>query len=290
MKEEVPNHMNISEWLAHAEAQLTATGCPDPAIDARWMAEDTLGMSRTDLKFESERAVPAEALERLEAMLARRCAGEPVQYILGSADFMGLKFQVGPGVLIPRQDTETLVEAALIALQEAGPGPAVLDLCAGSGCIGLSLASLAPHAAVTLSDASREALEIARKNMHALGVKAELRHGDLFAAVGRSRFDLIASNPPYIPRGELPTLQKEVQYEPRLALDGGPDGLDFYRRIAKDAGAHLNPGGSIYLEVGAGQAPAVLELLKSHLPCLEAGTIKDLNGIERVVFAKVNEE
>ncbi len=279
--------MNISEWLAHAASQLTASGCPDPQIDARWMAEDTLGMSRTELKFESDRAVPPDVLPRLENMLARRCAGEPVQYILGSADFMGLKFEVSPGVLIPRQDTETLVEAALIALQGAGERPDVLDLCTGSGCIGLSLASLVPHTRVTLSDASREALEIAKKNMHALGVKADLRHGDLFAAVGRARFDLIASNPPYIPRGELAELQREVQYEPRLALDGGPDGLDFYRRIAEEAGAHLNPGGSIYLEVGIGQAPAVLELLKAHLPCLEAGTIRDLNGIERVVFAKV---
>ncbi len=279
--------MNISEWLAHAASQLAASGCPDPRIDARWMAEDTLGMSRTELKFESDRAVPPEALERLTAMLARRCAGEPVQYILGSADFMGLKFEVSPGVLIPRQDTETLVEAALIALQGAGERPDVLDLCTGSGCIGLSLASLAPHARVTLSDASREALEIAKRNMHALGVKADLRHGDLFAAVGRARFDLIVSNPPYIPRGDLAELQKEVQYEPRMALDGGPDGLDFYRRIAEEAGAHLNPGGSIYLEVGIGQAPAVLELLKAHLTCLEAGTIRDLNGIERVVFAKV---
>ena len=279
--------MNISDWLTHAASQLTASGCPDPRIDARWMVEDTLGMSRTELKFESDRAVPAEALARLEAMLARRCAGEPVQYILGSADFMGLKFQVSPGVLIPRQDTETLVEAALIALQGAGDDPCLLDLCTGSGCIGLSLASLVPRARVTLCDASREALEIAKKNMHALGVKVDIRHGDLFDAVGRAKFDLIASNPPYIPRGELSELQKEVQYEPRLALDGGPDGLDFYRRIASEAGSHLNPGGSVYLEVGIGQAPAVLELLKASLPCLEAGTIKDLNGIERVVFAKI---
>ena len=279
--------MLISEWLAHATAQLEASGCPDPQIDARWMAEDTLGMTRAELKFESDRAIPQDALIRLESMLDRRSAGEPVQYILGSADFMGLKFQVGPGALIPRQDTETLVEAALIALQGVSSAPAVLDLCAGTGCIGLSLASLAPQARVTLADASREALELARRNMHALGVKAEIRHGDLFAAVGRESFDLIASNPPYIPRGELATLQREVQYEPRLALDGGPDGLDFYRRIACDAAVHLNPGGAVYLEVGAGQAPAVLELLKAHLPCLEAGTIRDLNGIERVVFAKI---
>ncbi len=279
--------MNISEWLARAESQLTASGCPDPQVDARWMAEDTLGMTRTELKFESDRAIPADALSRLEGMLSRRCAGEPVQYILGSADFMGLKFEVGPAVLIPRQDTETLVEAAMIDLQGRSDDPSVLDLCAGSGCIGLSLASLAPGARVTLSDISREALEIARRNAHALSVKAELKHGDLFRAVGRERFDLIASNPPYIPRRELGDLQREVQFEPRLALDGGADGLDFYRAIAADAPKHLNPGGSIYLEVGIGQAEAVLALLKAGLPCVEAGTIRDLNGIERVVFAKI---
>ena len=280
--------MNISEWLSHAEAQLAASGCPDPQVDARWMAEDTLGMTRTELKFESDRAIPADALEKLTAMLGRRCAGEPVQYILGSADFMGLKFEVGPAVLIPRQDTETLVEAAMIDLQgRADSNPAVLDLCAGSGCIGLSLASLAPHAQVTLTDVSREALEIARHNAHALSVKAELRHGDLFQAVGRERFDLIASNPPYIPRGELGELQREVQYEPRLALDGGADGLEFYRRIAEGAPKHLKDGGSIYLEVGLGQAADVLALLKAALPCREAGTIRDLNGVERVVFAKI---
>ena len=280
--------MNISEWLGHARAQLEASGCPDPEIDARWMAEDALGMNRAELKFESDRAIPPEALEQMDRMLRRRVAGEPVQYVLGQADFMGLKFRVGPDVLIPRQDTETLVEAVLIRLRERPGEAAVLDLCAGSGCIGLSLASLAPDARVTLADASREALEIAHANMRALGVRAELRHGDLFAAVGRERFDVIASNPPYIPRGELDGLQREVRFEPRLALDGGEDGLDFYRRIAAGAADHLNPGGAIYLEVGAGQAPAVLALFRNALPRAEAGTIRDLNGIERVVYARMN--
>lgn len=279
--------MNISDWLRHAQAVLTASGCPDPQIDARWMAEDTLGMSRSELKFESDRALTGGQQSRLDAMLSRRASGEPVQYILGTADFMGLRFHVGPGVLIPRQDTETLVEAALIAVRERSGVPAVLDLCAGSGCIGLSIASLAPRAEVTLADVSRDALEYARKNLHELGVKAELRHGDLFAAVGREKFDIIVSNPPYIPRSELIQLQREVRYEPQLALDGGPDGLDLYRRIAQEAEGHLKPGGAMFLEVGAGQSDAVLELVKSKLPCLEAGTIRDLNGIERVVFAKI---
>ena len=220
-------------------------------------------------------------------MLDRRAAGEPVQYILGAADFMGLRFEVTPDVLIPRQDTETLAEAALIDLRGRPGGPALLDLCAGSGCVGLSLASLAPDARVTLSDISREALDVVKRNAHALGVRVELRHGDLFAAVGRDRFDVIASNPPYIPRQQLSELQREVRFEPQLALDGGADGLDFYRRIAQDAGSHLNAGGSIYLEVGVGQAEAVLALLKAHLSCLDAGTIRDLNGIDRVVFAKI---
>ena len=277
--------MKISEWLSHARALLAQTGCPDPEIDARWMAADTLGMSRADLKFESDRAISPGKQARLEAMLQRRAAGEPVQYILGSADFMGLQFYVDRSVLIPRQDTETLVEAALIALRDYA-APDILDLCAGSGCIGLSIKSLAPKAQVTLADISRDALEVARRNMRDLGVEAALHHGDLFRAVGRRRFDLIASNPPYIPHGELAGLQREVRFEPALALDGGADGLDFYRRIAEGAPEHLNPGGSVYLEVGAGEAQAVLELLRGHIDCAQAGTIKDRNGIERVVFAR----
>ena len=282
--------MTISDWLRRAQAALTASGCPDPAIDARWMAEDALGMTRQELTFESDRSIPPDALARLDAMLERRVDGEPVQYILGSADFMGLRFYVAPGVLIPRQDTETLAEAALVALRAMPGSPAVLDLCAGSGCIGLSLASLAPDARVTLADISREALEIARRNEKALGVRAELRHGDLYDAVGQARFDLIVSNPPYIPSGELATLQREVRFEPKLALDGGSDGLDFYRSIAAGASKHLNPDGAIYLEVGIGDAPAVLDLLRQALPHIETGTIRDLNGIERVVYGKRGEE
>ena len=277
--------MNINDWVRHATSVLKETGCPDPGIDARWMAEDVLHMTRTDLKFEGEREVGPIAHARLDAMLRRRAAGEPVQYILQSADFMGLKFYVDRRVLIPRQDTETLVEAALIAIA-ALPRPEVLDLCTGSGCIGLSLKNLAPRARVTLTDVSREALEVAHKNAGLNGAEVTLRHGDLYRAVGRERFDLIVSNPPYIPHGDMAALQREVQHEPALALDGGRDGLDFYRRISAEAPAHLNPGGSIYLEVGIGEAEAVLALLRADLQCADSGVIKDLNGIDRVVFAR----
>ena len=279
--------MIISEWLKHARNRLAQTNCPDPDIDARWIAEDALGMTRQALVFEGDRAIPRHQLYRLEAMLDRRAAGEPVQYILGNADFMGLRFRVDGAVLIPRQDTETLVEATLIELRQRPGRPALLDLCAGSGCVGLSLASLAPNARITLTDVSHEALEIARANQKDLGVKVELRQGDLFNAVGRERFDIIASNPPYIPTGELSGLQRELRFEPRIALDGGADGLDFYRRIAKGAVDHLNPGGAIFLEVGIHEAQPVLELVKARLPCAQAGTVKDLNGVERVVFGKM---
>ena len=279
--------MIISEWLKHARNRLAQTNCPDPDIDARWIAEDVLCLTRQELVFEGDRAIPRHQLYRLEAMLDRRAAGEPVQYILGSADFMGLRFRVDGAVLIPRQDTETLVEATLIELRQRPGRPALLDLCAGSGCVGLSLASLAPNARITLADVSHEALEIARANQKNLGVKVELRQGDLFNAVGRERFDIIASNPPYIPTGELSGLQRELRFEPRIALDGGADGLDFYRRIAEGAVDHLNPGGAIFLEVGINEAQPVLELVKARLPCAQAGTVKDLNGVERVVFGKM---
>jgi release factor glutamine methyltransferase len=279
--------MIISEWLKHARNRLAQTNCPDPDIDARWIAEDVMGLTRQELVFGGDRAIPRHQLYRLEAMLDRRAAGEPVQYILGSADFMGLRFRVDGAVLIPRQDTETLVEATLIELRQRPGRPALLDLCAGSGCVGLSLASLAPNARITLADVSHEALEIARANQKDLGVKVELRQGDLFNAVGRERFDIIASNPPYIPTGELSGLQRELRFEPRIALDGGADGLDFYRRIAEGAVDHLNPGGAIFLEVGINEAQPVLELVKARLPCAQAGTVKDLNGVERVVFGKM---
>lgn len=277
--------MTIGEWLRHAREVLTESGCPDPQIDSRWIAEDTLSLSRSELRFEGERALEAEELEQLESRLKQRAEGEPVQYILHSAYFMGLKFYVDDRVLIPRQDTETLAEAVIVALHEF-PEPDVLDLCTGSGAIGLSVKTLIPSANVTLTDLSRDALEVVRKNAHELNVDVETRHGDLFKAVGKDRFDLIVSNPPYIPHDDLAGLQREVRREPMLALDGGSDGLDVYRRIAAEVSAHLNPGGFLYLEVGIGEAEKVLALVTENVECAQVGTINDLNGIPRVVWAR----
>ena len=263
------------------------SGCPDPSVDARWIAEDALRMSPTELRFEGHNALKPRQLDEMNAYLTRRKQGEPVQYILQRADFMGLKLYVDKRVLIPRQDTETLVEAVIVELQTKKK-PRVLDLCAGSGAIGLSIKSLVPGAEVTLSDLSTGALEVVKKNAHALEVEVSIRHGDLFEAVGREKFDLIASNPPYIRASEMAYLQREVQFEPAMALDGGLDGLDFYRRIASQAADHLNPGGCLYLEVGEGEAPDVLRMVRAGLDCKSSGVLKDLNGIERIVWARCN--
>lgn len=277
--------MTIAEWLNHAKDALTESGCSDPQIDARWIAEDMLHMNASALRFEGQNAIPAETLAAMNESLRRRQQGEPVQYILKKADFMGMQFYVDERVLIPRQDTETLVEAVIIALQ-GQKAPMVLDLCTGSGCIGLSIATLVPHAQITLADISAGALEVAKKNAHDLNAEVTLRHGDLFNAVGREKFDLIVSNPPYIPSEEVPLLQKEVRFEPELALDGGQDGLDFYRRIAQEAPAHLAEGGSIYLEVGIDEAQAVLEMLRGQIDSSASGIIQDLCNIDRIVWIR----
>lgn len=277
--------MTIGDWLRHAAETLTESGSPDPQVDSKWIAEDILRMTPSELHFQLDRALDAGTYAQLETLLKRRANGEPLQYILGGAYFMGLRFSVDKRVLIPRQDTETLAESAIIALRGMKK-PRVLDLCTGSGAIGISIKTLIPSAAVTLADVSRDALDVAHKNAHDLNADVDIRHGDLFKAVGRDQFDLIASNPPYIPRGDIDALQKEVQYEPLLALDGGEDGLDIYRRIAKEAPAHLKPEGYVYLEVGIGQADAVLQLIRENIDCAESGVINDLNGVPRVVWAR----
>ncbi len=277
--------MTIAEWLADAREQLSISGCPDPKIDSVWIAEEVLEMTAPALRFESQNAIDSAKLTRMNELLVRRISGEPIQYILGRADFMGQRFYVDRRVLIPRQDTETLVENAVIALR-CMHAPQVLDLCCGSGAIGISIKALVPGAQVTLADISADALDVARRNARELGADVTLRHGDLFRAVGKEKFDLIACNPPYIRSDDMDTLQKEVRFEPTLALDGGMDGLDFYRRIAEALPVHLKAGGSVFLEVGEGEARDVIDMIRSALPEAACDVLHDLNGIERVVRAR----
>ena len=279
--------MNIQDWLHHAIEVLQESECPDPQVDSRWICEDTLGMSSTELSFEGHQELEPEKLEQLNHRLRRRAQGEPVQYILESAYFMGQRFYVDQRVLIPRQDTETLVESIIVALRQMNQEePEVLDLCTGSGAIGLSVKALIPQAKVTLTDISKDALEVARRNAHLLNVEVEIRHGDLFQAVGKNRYDLIVANPPYIPHSDLIMLQREVRREPAIALDGGSDGLELYRRLTSEVTEHLNPQGFLFLEVGIGEAEDVLKLVTDKLESSQAGIINDLNSIPRIVWAR----
>ena len=277
--------MTIGEWIKSAKEALENSGCPDPAIDSRWIAEDILQMTTSGLRFEAQNALTEAQLAAMNECLNRRIQGEPVQYILRRADFMGLRLYVDSNVLIPRQDTETLVESVIIALQPKREAR-VLDLCAGSGAIGLSIKTLVPGAEVTLSDISSGALEVVRRNAHELNAEVTVKQGDLFKAIGREKYDLVVSNPPYIRTEDMAALQREVQFEPALALEAGLDGLDFYRRIASEVQDHLNPGGCVYLETGYDQAQDVLRLLQDAGAWQECGIIKDLNGIERIVWAR----
>ena len=229
-------------------------------------------------------------------LIDRRAAGEPLQYILGSQEFMGLNFAVNPSVLIPRQDTETLVELALKRAGEKKRSLSILDMCCGSGAIAVSMAHFLPKAKITACDISLEALEVARGNAarNGLNGRIEFRESDLFFMTKRKKtvrikdsFDMILSNPPYIPTQDIDTLQMEVRdHEPIKALDGGSDGLDFYRRIAEDAFGSLKKDGLMFLEIGCDQAEAVTSLLSGAGYYSEIEVHKDLTGLDRVISCR----
>ena len=209
----------------------------------------------------------------LREAVQRRLDGEPLQYILGEWEFMGLPFDVERSVLIPRQDTETLCEAALEWLKTR-PGAKVLDLCCGSGCIGVSLAKLS-GAQVAFADISPDALAVAKRNARKNGVAGDFYESDLLAAVP-GVYDLVACNPPYLTAAEMASCQRELRFEPALALFGGADGLDFYRRLAAEWAEHVKPGGRLLLEIGYAQGAAVRGLFPG------AVILKDICGLDRV--------
>ena len=274
--------MTVLEALRGAEKRLAAV--PDPRLDAEYLLAETLRLGRLELLLNKQRALTAAEQGAFEALLARREKREPLQYILGSQSFMGFSFKTDPRALIPRFDTEALCEEALARLR---PGDAVLDLCTGTGALAVALKKLCPQARVTASDVSREALSLARENAQALGAEVRFVEGDLFQPLAGERFQGIVSNPPYIPSGLRGRLQPEVEKEPALALFAGADGLDFYRRIAKEAPDYLLPGGWLALEIGDGQGEAVAALLKAQFEAIRI--LKDLSGLPRVVSARLKE-
>lgn len=229
---------------------------------------------------------------RFRELMARRLAGEPVAYIIGEWEFYGLTLDICRDVLIPRADTETLVERALEFLKDKTEKLRVLDLCAGSGCIGLAIARHCPNAAVVLGDWSEDALRVSRQNIRRCGMSGQVSTARINAMEAPppllSDFDLIVCNPPYIPSGDLDGLDRSVRaYEPAMALDGGPDGLDFYRAIAQKWKVALNPGGRLIFEIGYDQAPQV-EYIMAANGYSGIQTFKDPGDHWRVVEGNVN--
>ena len=222
-------------------------------------------------------------------MIDRRAAHVPLQYLTHEQNFCGADIYVDERVLIPRQDTEVLVAAALDLAAMLDGAPALLDLCTGSGCIPIALSRLGDFGSITAADLSADALEVAKMNAEQNGAEIRFVQSDLFEAFRKKaeRFDLITCNPPYIRSGDMAGLQPEVRdNEPSMALDGGEDGLDFYRRLAEEAGQFLNPGGCVCFEIGFDQAADVSALLE-NAGFKEVRVLKDLAGLDRVVTAYV---
>lgn len=275
--------MTWGELLKQGQERLKKAGIQEYELDAWYLFERAFSMSRARyfLDAKEEAAPEAPALKAYEDGLERRSGRMPLQHILGTQEFMGMEFFVNAHVLIPRQDTETLVETVLN--EQKNRNIFVLDMCTGSGCIAVSLKALGGYARVAAADISPEALEVAEKNAGTYPV--EFRQSDMFAAFepGRDMFDVIVSNPPYIPSEVIRGLEPEVRdHEPLGALDGKEDGLYFYRILAEQCGDFLNQGGSVYFETGHDQGAAVKTLLESH-GFQDTKVIKDLAGMDRVV-------
>jgi len=283
--------MTLREWLAQAEAQLSAGPHPDRArLDAETLLLHLIGKNKAWLMAHANDEFAGCTAIRYASMLERRRKGEPIQYITGQTEFYGLHFFITPDVLIPRPETEHLVEKAL-ELAVAFDHPRIIDIGTGSGAIPIALAHNLPHARITATDISISALALAQENAKRNGVAICLLQGDLLAPVAQAgadpeQFDIIVSNPPYVSAADRDWLSVEVrEYEPALALFAGVDGLEVYRRLIPQAFTALTPGGFIALEIGYGQQPAIDSLL------IDAGFsdiqfTPDLQGIPRVAVAR----
>ena len=274
------------DLLSYGKSYLQQHHVLDAELDAWYLLEHIIGHDRSWYFLHMQEQVPSDVEEEYKRLLQLRGIHKPLQQITGKAYFMGLEFTVNEHVLIPRQDTEILVEEALKRMSEHAR---ILDLCTGSGCILLSLLYNKNKAEGIGIDISEDALEVARYNGYELNICAEFIKSNLLEKA-EGAFDLIVSNPPYIPAKVIEGLMEEVRdYEPHLALDGGEDGLDFYRRIVAEAGAYLNPGGWLIMEIGQEQGEAVRQML------LQAGyeeieVVQDLAGLDRVVLGRMHQE
>ena len=277
--------MTIAKALSSAAAMLGAAGVPDSRLDAEYLLAHVLKIHRMALAMRTQEDVPEKALAEFDALLSRRKEREPLQYILSCQPFMGHTLYVDENVLIPRPETELLCEQAIVWLRARKDleSPTVLDLCTGSGAIAIALSKAFPGSHVHACDLSEMALHVARRNTVKMQAKVTFHQGNFLSAVDGRQFDLIVCNPPYIPTDECRRLQAEVQREPLIALDGGGDGLAFYRRLASEAPRYLCPGGALFCEVGHDQAETVRGMLAGHFA--RTGICHDMSGIPRIVFA-----
>lgn len=288
--------ITIQQLLEHGVAVLESEHIQNPFLDTQLLLGYSLNVDKVYIYTHRDEVVDKEYVENFLDLLDKRRKGYPLQYILGTQEFMGLSFEVGEGVLVPRPDTEVLVESIIeIAKTEDfidRDQLRILDIGTGSGAITLSLAYYIRNSKVFSVDISDKALEIAKKNSERLGLdhKVTFLKGDLFNPIkrldGEMKFDIIVSNPPYIPSGEIDSLQKEVaKYEPRLALDGGIDGLDFYRKIVCKSPLFLDNKGLLAFEIGYNQGNSLKNLLHENKGFKNIIIRKDLAGHDRVVFA-----
>lgn len=278
---EIWTTLKILTWT---KEYLAGKGVANARLETEWLLCEALSLDRVGLYLNFDKPLEESELLAYRSMVARRAKREPLQHILGSQEFMGLEFRTTSAALIPRHDTAVLVAAAL---QVAPAAAKVLDIGSGSGCVAITLAKNIPGAVVVSVDISSAALDLARRNAELNTVSVDFRQGSLFKAVQGERFDLIVSNPPYIPAAEIDTLEPEVSmFEPRVALDGGADGLDFFRQIIPAAPEYLHPDGWLLVEVGAGQSGAVTELFaKQGFSALFS--VKDPGGIDRIVAGQL---
>ena len=300
----------LKEIIKIGQRQLEGAGVADAEIDAKELYCYMMGYDRVALVMHWQDVLQDNQCEAYFDLIAKRAGRIPLQHITGKQEFMGLPFRVSEDVLIPRQDTETMVEDAMelvtkgtVRGSEYSGGKAmksggeILDLCCGSGAIGISLAKNLPTAKVTCSDVSEAALAIAKENASRNGCKVKFVQSDLFAAkafagaLGKKKFNLIISNPPYIESAEIEELEPEVRdHEPRIALDGGEDGLEFYRKIAAGSPAHLKKGGVLMLEIGYNQRETVKEILEQTGAYEKIVGLTDLAGKDRIVIATLKTE
>ena len=290
--------------VKEGEYRLHKAFCMDPRIDAEELYCFLTGMDKVNLFLKAEEEVDPETEEKYMALIERRAKRIPLQHITGVQEFMGHSFHVSPAVLIPRQDTETLVVEAARTIQETPKEKLsflerlkgrkewdVLDLCCGSGAVGISLEKICGNIRVTGTDISGEAIAVAEENAKKLRSKMKFIQGDMFAPVADQKFDMIVSNPPYIRTNMISILQEEVkEHEPLQALDGGRDGLDFYRISVQQADAYLKPGGFLLMEIGHDQGEELRKMLKDSGKYTPAEVIKDLPGKDRVVKCQLKEE